>query len=297
MRFEGTIIRAMSGYYDVQTQTGQIRCRARGRFRKEGLTPLVGDRVIAELSADASAGTVTDILPRKNAFFRPAIANVDHLVMVTSGALPVTDPFLVDRITVRCEKNGCGAVIVINKCDLEPGARLAEIYGATPYPVYRTSAVTGEGIGSLGKALSGKICCFTGNSGVGKSSLLNALSPGLSIPTAQVSEKLGRGKHTTRHVELFAMGNGGWLADTPGFASFDGEGEAPILPEELAGLFPEFAPWIGKCRFDDCTHRTEPGCALRRAAEEGLIHPSRYASYLRLYEEASRLNRWEINTV
>ena len=157
------------------------------------------------------------------------------------------------------------------------------------------SAATGRGIDELREALAGKICCFTGNSGVGKSSLLNALRPGLAIPTAQISEKLGRGKHTTRHVELFQLGDGTYAADTPGFASFGDEAEPPILPEELAGLFPEFGPYLDRCRFDDCTHRAEPGCAVRLAAEEGRIHPSRYASYLRLYEEASRLDPWEID--
>ncbi len=283
----------MSGFYDVRAGENLIRCRARGRFRKEGLTPLVGDRVRVE-TPSGSEGTVTEILPRKNAFARPAIANVDCLVMVLSAALPVTDPYLVDRITVRCEKNRCGAVLVVNKCDLDPAEELRRIYAATPYPVYPVSAVTGQGIPALRAALAGKICCFTGNSGVGKSSLLNALSPGLSIPTAQVSEKLGRGRHTTRHVELFDLGGDTFLADTPGFASFGDEGETPILPEELVGLFPEFGPFLGGCRFDDCTHRSEPDCAVRRAVEDWQIHPSRYGSYLRLYEEASRLNRWEI---
>ena len=295
MRFEGVIIRSLSGFYDVRHEDRLVRCRARGRFRKDGLTPLVGDRIVAEVAGEA--GTVTDILPRRCAFARPAVANVDCLVMLLSAVIPVTDPFLVDRVTVRCEKNGCGAVLVINKCDLDPAEQLRTIYAGTGYPVYCVSARTGAGIGPLREALAGKICCFTGNSGVGKSSLLNALAPGLDIPTAQVSEKLGRGKHTTRHVELFDLGQGTLAADTPGFASFDDEGEPPILPEELAGLFPEFRPYLDKCRFDDCTHRSEPGCALRQAVEQGLIHPSRYGSYLRLYEEASRLRRWEIETV
>lgn len=295
MSAEGTIIRAVSGFYDIQADGRTIRCRARGRFRKEGLTPLVGDRVRADVQSDGVTGTVTEILPRKNAFARPAVANVDFLVMVLSAALPVTDPYLVDRITVRCEKNGCGVVLAVNKCDLDPAQSLRDIYAATPYPVYPVSAATGRGIDELREALAGKICCFTGNSGVGKSSLLNALRPGLAIPTAQISEKLGRGKHTTRHVELFQLGDGTYAADTPGFASFGDEAEPPILPEELAGLFPEFGPYLDRCRFDDCTHRAEPGCAVRLAAEEGRIHPSRYASYLRLYEEASRLDPWEID--
>lgn len=293
MSSEGTIIRAISGFYYVRCGDGVIACRARGRFRSVGTSPLVGDRVVVERNADGS-GTVSEILPRRCAFGRPAVANVDLLVMVVSEAIPVTDPFLIDRVTVRCEKNGCGAALVINKCDLSDGKRLAGIYDATGYPVWRVSAATGEGIAELRAGLAGKICCFTGNSGVGKSSVLNAMDVKLSIPIGEVSEKLGRGRHTTRHVELFDLGGDTYIADTPGFASFGDETETPVLPEELAGLFPEFAAHLGSCRFDDCAHRREPNCAVREAVAQGRIHPSRYESYLRMYEEASKLRRWEL---
>ena len=293
MRTEGTIIRALSGFYTVRCPEGELVCRARGRFRSEGITPLVGDRAVVEKNDDGT-GTVAEILPRKNAFSRPAAANVDLLVMLASEAIPVTEPYLIDRVTVRCEKNGCAAMLVVNKCDLAPGDTLAETYAGTGYPVLRVSAVTGRGIDELRGALSGKLCCFTGNSGVGKSSVLNALEPGLSLPTGEVSRKLGRGRHTTRHVELFELSNGALIADTPGFASIGGEEETPILPEELPALFPEFRELMGACRFDDCTHRREPGCAVRGAVENGRVHPSRYASYLRLHEEASRIRRWEL---
>ena len=293
MREEGTIIRALSGFYYVRCGEGVAACRARGRFRNDGLSPLVGDRVLVELD-ESGTGTVAEILPRHSVFSRPAIANVDLLVMIVSEAVPVTDPFLADRITVRCEKNGCGAAIVVNKCDLSPGRRFAEIYSSAGYSVWRVSALTGEGISGLREGLRGKICCFTGNSGVGKSSLLNALDPGLSVPTGEVSRKLGRGRHTTRHVELYDLGDGTYIADTPGFAAFGGEEEEPIFPEELDALFPEFSDYRTSCRFDDCTHRKEPGCAVRTAMQEGRIHPSRYDSYLRLFEEASKLHKWEI---
>ena len=293
MREEGTIVRAISGFYYVRIGGGEIACRAKGRFRKDGLAPLVGDRVAVEMNGDGS-GTVAEILPRRNSFSRPAIANVDLLVMIVSEAIPVTEPYLADRITVRCEKNGCGAALVINKCDLSPGDRFAEIYAATGYPVYRVSALTGEGIEELRAGLAGRICCFTGNSGVGKSSVLNALQPSFAIPTGEISRKLGRGRHTTRHIELFDLGNDTLIADTPGFASFDDETGEPIFPEELAALFPEFREVMQTCRFDDCTHRREPGCSVREAAETGRIHPSRYDSYLRLYDEASKLKKWEI---
>lgn len=294
MKEQGIIIRALSGFYYVFVpRSGKtVSCRARGKFRSQGLSPLVGDRVEIQ-TEDGETGSVTDIRPRRNAFGRPAIANVDALIMLVSEALPVTDPWLSDRVTVRCEKNGVDAMIVINKCDLVPGDTLREIYTKAGYPVFQVSAETGAGIDALRRALGGKTCCFTGNSGVGKSSVLNALCPGLALITGEVSQKLGRGRHTTRHVELFDIGGGILIADTPGFASFQDESEEPIYPEELAELFPEFSEYRNTCRFDDCTHRKEPGCAVRQAMEEGIIHPSRYDSYLRLYEEASQLKRWE----
>lgn len=290
---QGTIIRALSGFYYVHSDGETIACRAKGRFRKEGLVPLVGDRVGIELSADGT-GTVAEILPRKNAFARPSIANVDCLVMILSGSIPVTDPYIADRVTVRCEKNNCGVVLVINKTDLDPGDELYEIYKTTGYPLLRVSAAIGAGIDELRHLLRGKICGFTGNSGVGKSSILNALNVSFSIPTGEVSQKLGRGRHTTRHVELFDLGDGTYIADTPGFASFGDENETPIRAQELAGLFPEFEPFGDTCRFDDCTHRKEPACAVRQAVANGQIHPSRYSSYLRLYEEAAQRKEWEL---
>lgn len=293
MEREGVIIRALSGFYYVRSGDETVVCRAKGRFRNDGLTPLVGDRVIVEAAGDGT-GTVSALLPRKNAFGRPAVANVDALVMLASEAIPVTDPYLIDRVTVRCEKNGVCAAVVVNKCDLKDGEELRAIYESTGYPVLCVSAATGAGIDRLRAWLSGMTVCFTGNSGVGKSSVLNALAPGLSIPTAEVSRKLGRGKHTTRHVELFDLGGGTFIADTPGFASFGDEGEEPIRKGELQELFPEFAEIRDTCRFDDCTHRREPGCSVREAVEEGRVRPTRYASYLRLYDEAAQLKEWEL---
>lgn len=293
MEREGTIVRALSGFYYVRCGGDTVACRARGRFRNDGVTPLVGDRVTID-DAEDGTGTVTRLHPRASCFGRPAVANVDALVMLVSEAVPVTDLYLIDRVTVRCEKNGVGAAVVVNKCDLADGRRLASIYGSVGYPAFRVSAVTGDGMDELRAWLAGKTVCFTGNSGVGKSSVLNALAPGLAIPTAEVSEKLGRGRHTTRHVELFDLGGGTFIADTPGFASFGDETEEPIRKGELAELFPEFEGLRDLCRFDDCTHRKEPGCEVCAAAEDGRVQPSRFASYLRLYEEAAKRKDWEV---
>lgn len=288
---QGVIIKALSGFYYVKTESGTVECRARGRFRLDGSSPLVGDRV--EISLDANGkGRVDKLLPRKSFFIRPAVANIDLLIAVASEVNPVTDPFLIDRVTAFAEHMGCEVLICINKSDAARVSRLRDIYATSGYRVIETSAVTGEGVEELRGCIAGKVCAFSGNSGVGKSSLLNALEPGLGLETGVVSEKLGRGRHTTRHVEIFPAG-GAFVADTPGFASFDMEQLPPIPKEELKFCFPEFGPYIGKCRFDDCAHLKEPGCAVREAMDEGKINASRHLSYARLYEISAKYKEWE----
>ncbi len=288
---QGVIIKALSGFYYVKTESGTVECRARGRFRLDGSSPLVGDRV--EISLDANGkGRVDKLLPRKNFFIRPAVANIDLLIAVASEVNPVTDPFLIDRVTAFAEHMGCEVLICINKSDAARVSRLRDIYATSGYRVIETSAVTGEGVEELRGCIAGKVCAFSGNSGVGKSSLLNALEPGLGLETGVVSEKLGRGRHTTRHVEIFPAG-GAFVADTPGFASFDMEQLPPIPKEELQFCFPEFGPYIGKCRFDDCAHLKEPGCAVREAMDEGKINASRHLSYARLYEISAKYKEWK----
>ena len=288
---EGVIIKALSGFYYVRTDSETVECRARGRFRLDGTSPLVGDRVVISLDAQGK-GRVDKVLERKNFFIRPAVANIDLLVAVASEVEPVTDPFLIDRVTTTAEHNGCEVLICVNKSDATTSHRLRDIYAATPYTLIETSAVTGEGIERLAQYINGKVCAFSGNSGVGKSSILNALEPELGLKTGEVSEKLGRGKHTTRHVEIFPVA-GGYCADSPGFASFDVEQMPPIPKEELQFAFPEFEPYIGSCRFDDCAHIKEPDCAVREALANGSISASRYESYCRLYEISAQCKEWE----
>ncbi len=290
---EGRILKALSGFYYVDSGEGPlIQCRARGRFRHQKITPLVGDRV-RMTPLDEGTGVLDSILPRKNAFQRPAVANIDQLVVVASGAVPVTDPFLIDRVAAIAEHKGCECLICVNKCDLDQGDELCRIYQAAGFPTLRVSAETGQGIPALAEAIAGKVSAFTGNSGVGKSSILNALEPGFRLPVGEVSDKLGRGRHTTRHVELFRLSNGAVVADTPGFSSFDAELEQELGIEELPQAFREFRPYLGQCRFIGCAHVKEKGCAVREALAEGKISPSRHASYVRLYQQAREVRPWE----
>ena len=290
-RAEGRIVRSLSGFYDVQTGDGLVTCRARGILRKEGNSPLTGDLV--EITVERGKGMVERILPRKNKFIRPAVANMDTLVVFAANVNPVTEPYLIDRVAAIAGDQNVQVVLCVNKCDLDPALDLVRIYEHAGFTVICTSAETGEGVDLLRQAISGKLAAFTGNSGVGKSSILNCLAPELNLATGEVSEKLGRGRHTTRHVELFYLGEDTYVADTPGFSSFDTDQMDVILKENLQYAFPDFGAYIGKCRFDDCSHRKEPDCAVRAALEAGAIEKSRYDSYLKLYEKASQINLWE----
>ncbi len=289
---EYRIIKALSGFYYVQTESGVVECRARGRFRRQDQSPLVGDFV--RITRQGSKGVLEELLSRKNAFVRPAVANIDQLVVLASCAIPVTEPFLIDRVLAIAQLQSVPALVIVNKDDLAPAQPLAEIYRRAGVPVLVTSAETGEGIEALREALAGKLSCLTGNSGVGKSSLLNRACPQLQLPVGEVSEKLGRGRHTTRHIELYSLGNNTFVADTPGFSAFDTERMELVHKEQLQYAFPEFAPYLGHCQFPDCAHRKEPGCAVRRALAEGKIGQTRYDSYERLYELASQLKEWEL---
>lgn len=291
-RKTGRILRSLSGFYDVQTSEGLITCRGRGHLRRRTETPLTGDMV--EISIEHGKGMVEKILPRKNSFVRPAVANVDLLVIFAANVNPVTEPFLIDRVAAIAGDQGVEVCICVNKCDLDPGINLSKIYRHAGFRVIQTSAETGEGVDELWAMLRGKLVAFTGNSGVGKSSVLNRLAPELALATGEVSEKLGRGRHTTRHVELYQLDENTYVADTPGFSSFDTDQMEVILKENLQYAFPDFGSYVGACQFRDCTHRKEPGCAVRAALEAEELEPTRYDSYLRLYEKASQIKLWEL---
>lgn len=288
----GRIQKALSGFYYVNTGTQLLQCRARGKFRKEGLSPLVGDWVeVQELPG--GQGYVERIEPRKNQFARPAVANIDQLVIIASHAIPQTDPYLIDRVSAIAVLKGCEVLVCINKTDLDPADDLYEIYRNAGLPVLRVSAESGEGIDQLTEAIAGKLSAFTGNSGVGKSSILNALDPEFHLQVGEVSQALGRGRHTTRHVELYHLGCGADVVDSPGFSSFDSDELNLELKQELPNTFPEFAPYLEHCRFTGCSHTKEKGCAVLEAVREGKVPKSRHESYLRLYEELKPLKEWE----
>ena len=288
----GRIQKALSGFYYVDTGETVLACRARGKFRKEGISPLVGDWVeVRELGG--GEGVVEKILPRKNAFSRPAVANIDQLVIIASQAIPRTEPYLIDRVAAIAALKRCQVVVLLNKCDLDPADTLYGIYHASGFTTLRVSAETGEGMEDLKRLIADKLSAFTGNSGVGKSSILNALDPAFHLQVGEVSAALGRGRHTTRHVELHRLACGAEVVDTPGFSSFDG-GELDLeLKRRLPETFVEFVPFLGNCRFVGCSHTREKGCAVLEALRQGKLQKSRHDSYLRLYEELKPLRDWQ----
>lgn len=288
----GRIEKALSGFYYVNTGGETLQCRARGKFRREGLSPLVGDWVqVRELGN--GEGFVEAVEARRNQFARPAAANIDQLVILASAAIPVTEPYLIDRIASIAALKSCQVLLCLNKCDLDSADELYDIYSRSAIPVLRVSAVTGQGLDALREAIRGKLSAFTGNSGVGKSSVLNALLPSLALPVGEVSKALGRGRHTTRHVELFSLGEDTYIIDTPGFSSFDTAEMDLALKQHLPDTFPEFAPYVGDCRFTGCTHTKEKGCRVLQAVKDGLIPASRHRSYVRLYDELKDVKEWQ----
>ena len=273
------ITKGIGGFYFVKTPDSIVDCKARGIFRKRGITPVTGDNVT--LSDD---GTMIDeILPRKNVFIRPPIANLDILFIVTSTTQPVPSTLVLDQLAAAAIYKDVQPVLVVTKSDLAAADMLRTAYTGSGIPLVQLTYETGEGLAEVKGYIEGHLCAFCGNSGVGKSTLLNTLAPALHRETGQISQKLGRGRHTTREVEIFEI-CGGRLADTPGFASLEAQKLCRIPKDDLQHTFPEFGPYFGHCRFTGCSHRSETGCAVREAVEAGTISKTRYASYLAMYD-------------
>lgn len=290
MSINGIIMKALSGFYYVLTDEGSFECRARGKMRLDKILPLTGDNVLITPTGNGK-GVLEEVLPRKNSFIRPAVANIDQMVIIASETIPVTDPFLIDRIIAVAEIKNSEPLVVINKCDIKDESRLYDIYCAAGFKTLKVSAATGIGLGDLAEELKEKRNVFTGNSGVGKSSILNALED-FQIETGEVSRKLGRGRHTTRHVELYRLKNSAIIADTPGFASFDYDEELGNKAD-LQYTFRDFKPFIDDCRFRDCSHTKEQGCAVIEAIGKGNVQISRHESYIKLYDQLKLKKEWE----
>ena len=289
---EGLVRKGIGGFYTVETPEGDYTCTARGKFRKERISPCAGDRVRITGEEDGT-GALEEILPRRNFLVRPPIANIDQLFIVSSLRDPYPEPLIIDKTIAVAELREITPVLVLTKTDLEDASGLKEIYDLAGIPCLVVSSVTGEGVDQVRRLLTGKISAFTGNSGVGKSSLLNAVFPQFDLKTGEVSQKLGRGRHTTREVELYKLEGGGYVADTPGFSTFDIERYQLTDKEQLPYGFREFGPYLGQCQFTSCSHTCEKGCAVLKAVNEGSIARSRFESYCEMYQEIKDVKQWQ----
>ncbi|MBQ4120159.1 MAG: ribosome small subunit-dependent GTPase A [Clostridia bacterium] len=290
----GRIIKALSSFYYIETKDGVLECKARGNFRKCGLSPLVGDLVEYQ-ALDNTHGVINAILPRKNALKRPNVANIDKLFIVSSYATPIPNTYIIDKITAIARYNNIEPIIVFNKADLGDFKRLSEIYFKSGFKTYTVSAQSGIGMEELKSELKDCVSAFTGNSGVGKSSILNYLFGNKNIATGDVSEKLGRGRHTTRHIEAYKLTFGGFVLDTPGFSSIEYDNSDYDFKENLASCFYDFGDNIYNCKFSSCTHTKEVGCKVIEAVKKGEIEKSRHDSYCEIFNDLKDLKAWEAN--
>lgn len=287
----GIIIKAISGFYYVSDGEKTYECKARGSFRESGVSPLVGDRVEFEQTQEKK-GLVTAVLPRKSLLSRPPVANIDKLFIVSSYKKPAPNAYIIDKLTALAEYKEIEPIIVFNKCDIGGFEDWERIYKTAGFKVFTVSAESGEGIEYLKNELNNFVSAFTGNSGVGKSSILNALFGEMKLETGAVSDKLGRGRHTTRHTELFALPEGGFVADTPGFSSLEYDCADYEFKENLVYYFRDLKQYADGCRFTSCTHTCEKGCDIIRAVQNGEVAESRHRSYIALFEELKDLKPW-----
>jgi len=290
---KGKIIKGIGGFYYVEAAETVYECKAKGIFRKNKISPLAGDDVLISINNN-SENRIEEILPRKNFLVRPPVANLDQLFIVSSTVEPEINTFIIDKLTAIAEYKNIEPIIVFTKIDLNNSyTKYKEIYDNAGFRTVLCNNTTGDGADEIKSLLSGKISAFTGNTGVGKSSLLNSVDGNLALATGETSKKLGRGKHTTRHSELFKV-SGGYVADTPGFSSIDFERCENILKDDLFDCFREFAPYFGTCRFSTCAHINEKGCAICSAVADGKISESRHSSYIQMYNEVKDIKEWEL---
>jgi len=291
MKKQGMIVKSIGGFYDVEAAEAVYTCRAKGVLRTQNISPLVGDRVMFSIYENGLC-SVDEILPRRNELVRPPVANLDQLVLVLSTSDPGPNLTLVDTLIAIAEYKDVSPIVVITKIDLEDGAWIKQIYDTAGIPCFILSNLQSPKPDDLIGLFAQKITAFTGNTGVGKSSLLNLLSEDLHLPVGDISKKLGRGRHTTRHTELFKL-FGGYIADTPGFSMLDLAQYEYIPKEQLAYCFREFEPFLGDCKFSDCSHIKEHGCSVTAAVGQGTISQSRYESYCYLYNEVKDQKEWQ----
>ena len=285
-------MKSIGGFYYVRCDSKEYECKARGSFRKSGNSPVVGDKVVISVPEEGFA-SIEEIKPRINKLKRPALANIDTLVIVCSTVDPEPNFTVIDKMTAAAVNNNMIPAIVVSKNDLKSGERIAEIYRNSEFPVFLCSPDDTEDVNRLKAFLKGKVSAFTGNSGVGKSTLINRIFPELELQTGQISRKLGRGKHTTRVVELFEI-DGCFVADTPGFSTVDLQRYEMIDKTQLQYCFPEFEKYLGECQFTSCSHTCEKGCRILQAVADGEIEPSRHKSYVAMFNEVKDIKEWEL---